>query len=106
MMVDANDDYEIIDEKGLDAQDVAIITPADSPEDAAIDAPTPVGAQEEEEDVPAMADEPMAMMAQHMPAIPDLDVECEESYTFTIEDWAKLGKREHGPSFEVGGAPW
>lgn len=106
MMVDASDDYEMIDEKGLDdRQDVAIITPADSPEEAAMDAQDPNGAQEEEV-VPALADEPVAMMAQHMPEILDLDIECENYYTFTIEDWAKLGKRENGPTFEVGGTPW
>lgn len=109
MLVDASDDYEMIDEKALDdRQDVAIITPADSPsyDDAAMDTPTALGAQEEEEADEPLADDPDAMMAKYMGEVPDLEVEAEGHYTFTIEDWGKLGKREHGPGFHVGGVPW
>jgi len=106
MVVDPADDYEMIDGKGYeDKQDVAIITPADSPSDATMDATEITAAQEEEPEEP-LADEYPGMLAKYMPEIPELDVKAEGHYTWTIENWGQLGKREHSPQFEVGGIPW
>ena len=41
-----------------------------------------------------------------MPLLPDLEVEAEGHNTWTIENYRGLPKREHGPTFEVGGIPW
>ena len=106
MVVDATEDYEMIDEKGLDEkQDVAIITPAESPSDVAMETTEANGAQEEEPETP-LADDYSGMTAKYMPEIPELEIEAEGHFSWTIEDWAKLSKREHGPKFEVGGTPW
>ena len=106
MVVDATEDYEMIDEKGLDEkQDVAIITPADSPSDAAMETTDTNGAQEEEPEDP-LADEYSGMTAKYMPEISDLEIEAEGRFDWTIEEWSKLSKREHSPKFEVGGYPW
>jgi ubiquitin carboxyl-terminal hydrolase 7 len=81
------DDYEVLDEK----QDVAIITPAESP------------AESESE---PLADDYEAMMQHIIPAYPDLEVEAEGYGTWNIENWRQLEKKEHGPIFKVGGQPW
>lgn len=45
-------------------------------------------------------------MKNLLPEDPDLET-LEETYqTWTIRDWAKLSKREYGPTFTCGGADW
>lgn len=40
------------------------------------------------------------------PPLDDLEVEDETYNTWHIEKWRQLTRREHGPVFECGGAPW
>lgn len=47
-----------------------------------------------------------AMMARVLPKDPELKVEAEAHHTWHITDWRRLKKKEHGPVFECGGAPW
>lgn len=46
------------------------------------------------------------MMARVLPKDPELETEAETYNTWHIKDWRKLKKKEHGPIFECGGAPW
>jgi ubiquitin carboxyl-terminal hydrolase 7 len=46
------------------------------------------------------------MMARVLPKDPELEVEAEAHHTWHITDWRRLKKKEHGPVFECGGAPW
>lgn len=46
------------------------------------------------------------MMARVLPKDPDLETEAETYNTWHIKDWRRLKKKEHGPVFECGGAPW
>lgn len=46
------------------------------------------------------------MMARVLPKDPELETEAEAYNTWHIKDWRKLKKKEHGPVFECGGAPW
>ena len=100
------DDYDMVDEK----QDVAIITPADSP-----DEPDPDPAANECECWNGLLwvlvfwlteSVVEAMRARFMPAAPDLEIEAEGYDTWKIESYRQLAKREHGPKFTVGGQPW
>jgi hypothetical protein len=45
-------------------------------------------------------------MARVLPKDPDLETEAETYNTWHIQEWRKLRKKEHGPSFECGGFPW
>jgi hypothetical protein len=36
----------------------------------------------------------------------DQEIESEGYNTWTINNWKSLGKKEHGPNFDVGGIPW
>lgn len=45
-------------------------------------------------------------MARVLPKDPELETEAEAYNTWHIKDWRKLKKKEHGPVFECGGAPW
>ncbi|EER41128.1 ubiquitin carboxyl-terminal hydrolase [Histoplasma capsulatum var. duboisii H88] len=47
-----------------------------------------------------------AMMAKVLPENPDLETEAQTYHTWNIENWTKLRRKEHGPVFECGGAPW
>ena len=47
-----------------------------------------------------------AIKSRLLPLVPDLEVESEGHATWNIEDYRRLPKRVHGPSFEVGGHPW
>ncbi len=47
-----------------------------------------------------------AMKARVLPDLPDLETESEGHFTWNIKDWLKLQRREHGPTFEIGGIPW
>lgn len=46
------------------------------------------------------------MKARVLVDIPDLEIEAETNYTWTIKDWRNLSRKEHGPTFECGGSPW
>lgn len=46
------------------------------------------------------------MMARVLPKDPELETEAEAYNTWHIKEWRKLKKKEHGPIFECGGAPW
>lgn len=46
------------------------------------------------------------MMAKVLPENPDLETEAQTYHTWNIENWTKLRRKEHGPVFECGGAPW
>jgi ubiquitin carboxyl-terminal hydrolase 7 len=98
------DDYDI-DEK----QDVAIITPAESPEEVEADPPA--------DDCKFCfvnsfikayrlycTDE--AIKARFLPLLADQDAESEGYHTWNIENYRSLSKKEHGPIFQVGGNPW
>ena len=41
-----------------------------------------------------------------MADLEDLEVEHRSHHTWHIKNWRSLPKREHGPTFECGGAPW
>lgn len=45
-------------------------------------------------------------MARVLPKDPELETEAEAHHTWHIKEWRKLKKKEHGPVFECGGAPW
>ena len=55
-----------------------------------------------------MADpETVESMQKHVfPPLDDLEVETETHHNWHIEKWRTLSRREHGPTFECGGAPW
>lgn len=41
-----------------------------------------------------------------LPGIPDQEIESETQHTWHIDKWRNLGRKEHGPVFSCGGAPW
>ncbi len=45
-------------------------------------------------------------MAKLLVPLPDLEVEATGHFTWTIDNWRDLQKREHGPIFTVGDNPW
>lgn len=47
-----------------------------------------------------------AMMARVLPTDPELETLAETHHTWHIQNWSKLPRREHGPTFECGGVPW
>ena len=84
MVLDA--DY---DEK----QDVHIISPDDS--------------MEEVDPEPELrADDLEAMKKRYLPDLADLDIEAEGMNTWDIQGWRSMGRREHGPVFQVGEHLW
>lgn len=60
----------------------------------------------EEPDAEPPADDFPAVMARVLPRDPDLETEDETWHTWNIQDWRKLKKKEHGPTFQCGGSPW
>lgn len=100
------DDYDTIDEK----QDVAIITPVDSPEEPD---PEPLADDCElqqtcGQNITAESNNGIdeAMKTRFLPPLPDLEIENEGYHTWEITNYRSLSKREHGPTFKVGGHPW
>ena len=103
------DDYDVVDEK----QDVAIITPEDSIEEA-----DPLADDCRFRSVcwrpptsPKRILTPFfqkveAMRARVQIPTPDLEIEDEVESTWNIENWRSLNKKERGPKFECGGHPW
>ncbi|KAJ5182979.1 Ubiquitin carboxyl-terminal hydrolase 21 [Penicillium capsulatum] len=57
------------------------------------------------EPAPSAADH-AAMMARVLPQSPDLETAEEAHHTWHIEDWRKLERKLHGPTFKCGGFPW
>ncbi len=47
-----------------------------------------------------------AIKPRVLPEIPDQEVKSESYHTWHIDKWTNLGRKEHGPVFECGGAPW
>ncbi|KAI9369494.1 hypothetical protein BJX61DRAFT_545515 [Aspergillus egyptiacus] len=45
-------------------------------------------------------------MARLLPKDPDLETEDETWHTWKIQDWRKMKRKEHGPTFQCGGFPW
>ncbi|KAG5291642.1 ubiquitin carboxyl-terminal hydrolase [Histoplasma ohiense] len=82
------DDY---DQYGNDRSDVVVVSP---PGSASEPEPEPLATDFE------------AMMAKVLPENPDLETEAQTYHTWNIENWTKLRRKEHGPVFECGGAPW
>ncbi|KAL4939277.1 hypothetical protein BDV06DRAFT_199293 [Aspergillus oleicola] len=60
----------------------------------------------EEPDAEPSADDFPAMMARVLPKDPDLEIADETWHTWNIQEWRKLRKKEHGPTFQCGGFPW
>ncbi|KAL4753186.1 hypothetical protein BDW72DRAFT_169487 [Aspergillus terricola var. indicus] len=60
----------------------------------------------EELDAEPSADDFPAMMARVLPKDPDLETADETWNTWSISNWRKLSKKEHGPTFQCGGSPW
>ncbi|EEH42738.2 ubiquitin-specific protease UBP15 [Paracoccidioides brasiliensis Pb18] len=82
------DDY---DQYPSDRADVVVVSP---PGSASEPEPEPLATDYE------------AMMAKVLPENPDLETEAQTYNTWNIENWTKLRRKEHGPIFECGGAPW
>ncbi|KAK2794704.1 hypothetical protein FQN52_007474 [Onygenales sp. PD_12] len=79
----------------------------DQPDDVVLVSPPGSASEAEREpDSEPLANDFEAMMAKVLPANPDLETEAETYHTWHIEHWTKLQKKEHGPIFECGGAPW
>jgi len=83
----------VIDADFDEKQDVAIISPDDSMDDA-------------EPEPELRADDVEAMKKRYMPDLPDLEVESESFHTWEIEGWRTMMRREHGPVFKAGDHPW
>ncbi|PGH27122.1 hypothetical protein AJ80_01078 [Polytolypa hystricis UAMH7299] len=66
---------------------------------------SPSGSASEPEPEP-QADDYDAMMARVLPADPDLVTEDEAHFTWHIQGWSKMRRKEHSPSFQCGGSPW
>jgi len=47
-----------------------------------------------------------AMRTVALPINPDLEIEAETVFTWHIQDWRNLERREHGPVMMCGGCPW
>ncbi|KAL4929658.1 ubiquitin-specific protease UBP15 [Aspergillus undulatus] len=60
----------------------------------------------EEPDADPPADDFPAMMARVLFKDPELETADETWHTWSISDWRKLKKKEHGPTFQCGGFPW
>ncbi|KAL8985664.1 MAG: hypothetical protein Q9205_000678 [Flavoplaca limonia] len=80
------DDYDVGDEKS----DVAEITP-----DSSTDEPQDPLAHDFE-----------GMKARMLPLLPDLEPESESIYTWDIENYRSLTRKERSPKFDCGGHPW
>ncbi|KAI9771069.1 MAG: hypothetical protein M1839_002966 [Geoglossum umbratile] len=89
MLMEA-DDYN---DQMTDQQDVAIIAPQHLDDDVL------------EEHEP-LADDYEAMRLVALPINPDLEIEAETVFTWHIQDWRNLQRREHGPDMTCGGYPW
>lgn len=46
------------------------------------------------------------MKARILPELPDQETETESVFTWKIENWRNLPKKERGPIFQCGGHPW
>jgi len=60
----------------------------------------------EGEETNPLATDHEAMKKRYFPDLPDLEIIDEKINTWHIKGWSKLGKKEHGPTFEAGGSPW
>jgi ubiquitin carboxyl-terminal hydrolase 7 len=73
-----------------------------TPEDSLIDEN-----EKREDDGPSLrADDFEAMIDNFMPPVQDLETLAETHYTWDIENWRNLPRREHGPTFECADTPW
>ncbi|RDA85100.1 hypothetical protein CP532_3121 [Ophiocordyceps camponoti-leonardi (nom. inval.)] len=95
MIMDADDYVGAID--ASDKDPVAIISPDNLDQ---------VEAGHQLQDLP-LADDHEAMKELALPLLLD-EPKILEDYTFTwpVENWRGLGKKEHGPVFHAGGFPW
>ncbi|KAL8657634.1 MAG: hypothetical protein Q9226_001719 [Calogaya cf. arnoldii] len=82
------DDYEV--GFGDEKSDVAEITPDTSTDEA----------QE------PLAHDFEGMKARVLPLLPDLETESESIYTWDIDNYRSLTRKERSPKFECGGYPW
>jgi ubiquitin carboxyl-terminal hydrolase 7 len=60
----------------------------------------------QQEPPPLRADDFDTMIKEYMPPLPDLESLDESIYTWDVEDWRHLSKRENSPVFECAGFPW
>ena len=80
-------------------ENVHIITPEDSVVDET--------EQAQQQDTSSLrADDFDAIAKEYMPRLPDLETLGETHYTWDIENWRHLSKRENSPPFECAGFPW
>jgi len=85
----------LVDQEYDEKHDVAIITPDTDDQMDEVDAePEP------------RADEFEAFMKKHLREEPDQETAAETYNTWVIDEWDKLMRRDHGPTFECGGHPW
>ncbi|KIW07364.1 uncharacterized protein PV09_02210 [Verruconis gallopava] len=85
----------LVDQDYEDKQDVAIISPDESMDEA-----------DPEPEPELRADDYDAMKKRFLPLQDGLDVEAEAVHTWHIENWRTLPKKEHGPIFKCGDHPW
>jgi ubiquitin carboxyl-terminal hydrolase 7 len=83
----------LVDQDYEDKQDVAIISPDESMDEA-------------EPEPEIRADDHEAIKKRFMPLTEGLEIESETMDTWHIENWRTLPKREHGPTFKTGEHPW
>jgi ubiquitin carboxyl-terminal hydrolase 7 len=83
----------LVDQDYEDKQDVAIISPDESMDEA-------------DPEPELRGDDFDAIKKRYMPQQEGLDVEAEAIDTWTIQDWRNLGKKEHGPIFKCADHPF
>ena len=99
------DDYDVGDEKS----DVAEITPdssTDEPQDPLAHDCAPIPSSYAPFIPRANQGAVEGMKARMLPLIPDLEPESESIYTWDIENYRSLTRKERSPKFDCGGHPW
>jgi len=46
------------------------------------------------------------MKARVLPELPDQETETGAVFTWKVEGWRSMAKKERGPTFQCGGYPW
>jgi ubiquitin carboxyl-terminal hydrolase 7 len=113
MLVDPAD----YNDQMADHQDVAIITPQNLDDDV-LEEHEPL-ADDCASHIPLLLTAPglaaadmsvshvdEAMRSLVLPTNSDLETEADTVFTWHIEDWRNLPRREHGPIMKCGGYPW
>lgn len=87
------DNDMLVDQDYDEKQDVAIISTDDTMEEV-------------EQEAKPRADDDEAILKKYLPLQPDLEIESEAQFTWTISNWKGLPKRSQGPIFECGKNPF